>query len=161
MYNQTKVQVVLVAIALLFVVLGDRMAALAAILTYAIVEYIAAKHYREAHASYGVTQTAWLYSLTAYLLRKKEVKKHDNSLPYAAGVLRGIEIIGYTNFIVEIPNGEDPKKPKTVVLKREVELVPGETHQIPVYRVSPTGTAPVGTAVSKPTGAATDQKQLF
>ncbi len=162
MYNQTKVQVVLVAIAALFVLAGDRMAALAAVLTYALLDYITAKHYRSVLAYYSQTQALGWLSLTAYLLAKKrKAEKRDASLPYAAGVLRGIEITGYTNFVVEIPAGEDPKQPKTVVLKRKVELVPGQTHIIPVYRVSSTGAAPVGTAVDEPIGTTAVQTRLL
>lgn len=162
MYNQTKVQVALVAIAVLFVLFGDRMAALAAVLTYAIVDYITTSHYRRSLAAYHTTQSLWWFSLTAHLVAKsKKAVKHDASLPYAAGVKRGIEITGYTNFIVEIPAGENPDSPKTIVLKRQIELAPGTFHEIPVYRVSSAGATPVGTQVDKPTGTTAVQKQLF
>lgn len=162
MYNQTKVQLGLIGLAVMFVLLGDRMVALATILTYALIDYISAKHYREAHAVYGLNSTLWWTSLAAYLYEKtKQEKRNDNGLPFATGVVRGLEIAGDTHFIVEIPANENPNAPRSVVLKREVELGTGENHIIPVYRVSPAGAAAVGKKVAKPARAEPVQKQLL
>lgn len=163
MYNQTKVQAILVLIAIVSVVFGDRMVALAAILTYALLDYITARHYRDAFSRELMTNTLWWSGLTAYLMKKPEPKGQSNErLTFAQGVLRGLEISGDKHYTYILPNGQDPNKPNTVILQRKVELTPGEVHEIPVYTVTPNGAKPTGKALA---GAARtevpEQRQLL